>query len=73
MWMFHSRNLSNSISWIHEGALRLVGQNNLSFCKLLDLDNSLTVHHKHLQVLLTEIYKFKTGIAPGIMTSIFKL
>ena len=46
MWMFRSRNLNNKFNQIHEQALRLVYQNNLSFSQLLDLDNSVTVHQK---------------------------
>ena len=73
IWMFHSFSLNNKINRIHERALRLVYQNNLSFSELLDLDNSVTVHQKNLQVLVTEIYKVKNGIAPGIMNDIFEL
>ena len=73
IWMFHSRNLNNKINRIHERALRLVYQNNLSFSELLDLDNSVTVHQKNLQVLVTEIYKVKNGIALEIMKDIFEL
>ena len=73
IWMFHSRNLNNKINRIHERALRLVYHNNLSFSELLDLDNSVTVHQKNLQVLVTEIYKVKNGIAPEIMKDIFEL
>ena len=73
IWMFQSRNLNNKINRIHEGAHRLVCQNNLSFSELLDLDNSVTVHQKNLQVLVTEIYKVKNGIAPEIMKDIFEL
>ena len=43
IWMFHSRNINNKIIRIHERALRLVYQNNLSFSELLDLDHSITV------------------------------
>ena len=57
IWMFHSRSLNNNIHRIHERALRLVYQNNLSFSELLDLDNSVTVHQKNLKVLMTEVYK----------------
>ena len=71
--MFHSRNLNNKINRIHEWALRLVYQDNLSFSELLNLDNSVTVHQKNLQVLVTEIYKVKNGIAPEIMKDIFEL
>ena len=73
IWMFHSGNLNNKINRIYERALRLVYQNNLSFSELLDLDNSVTVHQKNLQVLVTEIYKVKNGIAPEIMKDIFEL
>ena len=69
----HSRNLNNKINRIHEQALRLVYQNNLNFSELLDLDNSVTLHQKNLQDLMTEIYKVKHGIAPEIMKDIFEL
>ena len=68
--MFH---INNKINRIHEQALRLVYQNNLSLSELLDLDNSVTVYQKNLQVLVTEIYKVKNGIAPEIMKDIFEL
>ena len=58
--MFHDRNLNNKINRIHQR----VYQNNLSFCELLDLGNSVTVHQKYLQVLVTQIYNVKNGIAP---------
>ena len=65
--MVLSRNLNNKINRIHEPALRL----NLSFSELLNLDNSVTVHQKNLQVLLTEIYRVKNGIAPEITNKKF--
>ena len=73
IWMFHSRSLNNKINQIYERALRLVYQNNLSFSELLDLDNSVTVHQKNLQVLVTEICKVKNGISPDIIKNIFEL
>ena len=69
----YSRNLNNKINRIHEQALRLVYQNNLNFSEILDLDNSVTLHQKNLQDLVTEIYKVKHGIAPEIMKDIFEL
>ena len=71
--MFHSRSLNNKINRIHERALRLVYQNNLRFSELFDLDNSVKVHQKNLEVLVIEIYKVKNGIAPDIMNDIFEL
>ena len=68
--MFYSCNLNNKINQIHDRALRLVYQNNLSFSELLDQHNSATVHQKNMQVLVTEIYNVKNGIAPE---TVFKL
>ena len=58
--MFYSCNINNKINRIRERTLRLVDQNNLNFSELLDLDNSVTVHQRNLQVLVTEIYKVKS-------------
>ena len=65
--MFDSRSLNNKINRIHERALRLGFQNNLSFSELLNLGNSVTVHQKNLQGLVTEIYEVKNRITPDIM------
>ena len=41
-------------------SFRLVYQNkNLSFSELLELDNAATIHHRNLQVLVTECFKLK--------------
>ena len=64
--MFHDRHLNNKFNRIHQR----VYQNNLSFCELLDLDNSVTVHQKYLQVLVTQIYNVKNGIAPESLNHI---
>ena len=64
IWMFHSWELNNCINRIHEIALRLVYQDNsLSYAELLEKDNSVTIHLRNLQVLATEIYKLKKGLA----------
>ena len=71
--MFNSRNLNNRINRILERALRLFYWNNLSFSELLELDNSVAVRQKNLQVLVTEIDKVKNGMTPEIMKDSFKL
>ena len=59
IWMFHSRRLNNKINSIHEGALRITYQDNVStFQELLNKDNSVSIHHRKLQVLATECLKF---------------
>ena len=65
--------MNNRINRIHERALRLVYQDNtLSFNELLELDNSVKIHHRNLQVLVTEIFKVKNGLAPEIMKEVFE-
>ena len=51
---------------------RLVYQNNLSFSERLDLDKSVTAHHKNLQVFVTEIFTVKNRVASAIMNEIFE-
>ena len=73
IWTFHSRELNNRINRIHERALRLVYlDNNLPFAELLEEDNSVTIHQRSLQVLTTEIFKLKSGLAPEIMKEVFE-
>ena len=74
IWMFHSRTIEHRINRIHERALRLVydQSHELTFDQLLVKDNSVSIHQKNLQVLATEIFKAKNGIAPTIMAELFQ-
>ena len=73
IWMFHSRTLNNRINQLHERALRLVYKDpNASFQELLDKDKTVTIHHKNLQKLATEMYKVRNGASPEIMQNIFQ-
>ena len=72
-WMFHNRTLNNKINRLHERSLRLVYQDEtLSFQELLDLDNSMTIHHRNLQRLATEMFKIKNNLSPKPIKEIFK-
>ena len=63
--MFHNRTLNNKINRLHERALRLVYKDeNLSFEELLDLDKSVTIHHRNLQRLAIEMFKVKNNLSP---------
>ena len=73
IWMCRSRRINNQINKLHERALRLVyNDKSSSFRELLERDNSVTIHERNIQVLLTEIFKVKSRAAPEIMTEIFK-
>ena len=57
VWMCHSRTLNNKINKLHERALRLVYDDRQStFEELLNIDKSVTNHHRNLQTLATEVY-----------------
>ena len=43
-----------------------------SFKELLERDNSFTIHHKNVQSLAIEIYKFVNGLSPDIMSKVFQ-
>ena len=70
--MFHIRKLNNKINKLHERCLRIVySDNTSSFEELLETDNSVSVHHRNIQVLATELYKIVNGLSPEIMKEVF--
>ena len=72
VWMFHSRILNNKINSLHERALRITyGDRSSSFENLLEKDNSVSIHHRNIQALATEMFKVKNNIAPEIMKELF--
>ena len=74
VWMFHSRTLNNKINKLHERALRLVYKGDkLTFHQLLNMDNSVSIHHRNLQKLAIEIFKVKNNLSPGFMNTLFPL
>ena len=74
VWMFHSREINNRINRIHERALRIAYKDQHStFLELLDKDGAVTIHHRNIQILATEIYKFMHNLSPKIMGEVFKL
>ena len=71
--MCHSRTLNEKINKLHEWALRLVYDDRQStFEEQLTIDKSVTIHHKNLQVLPTELYKVHHGLVPERMNDILK-
>ena len=73
VWMFHSRKLNERINDIHEEALRIVYKDfNSSFQELPIEDNSLNIHHRNLQKLVTENFKVKNGLSPELVNDVFE-
>ena len=74
IWMLHSRTMNNKINRLHERSLRIVYSDQSStFEELLERDKTFSIHHKNIQSLAIEIYKFVNGLSPEIMNSVFNL
>ena len=57
-WMFHSRKLNNKISRLHERYIRIIYNDRLStFEELLNKDNSVSIYHRNVPCLATEMFK----------------
>ena len=64
VWMCLNRTLNNKTNKLHGRASRLVyDDRHLTFEELLNIDKSVAIHHTHLQVLATELYKVHRGLA----------
>ena len=49
--MFHNRSLNHKVIRLHERCLRVIyNDGHSSYDKLLNLDNSVSIHHRNLQV-----------------------
>ena len=60
VWMKHSWTLNIRINGLHKRALSLVCNDlSSSFSELLEIDKSVTIHHRNLQSLAHEIFKVK--------------
>ena len=74
IWILHSRTLNNKINRLHKRALRIVYSDyTSSFNTLLEKDGSFSIHHRNIQSLAFEIYKYLHGLSPAIMGDIIKL
>ena len=70
--MCHSRKTNTGINMLQERRLGLVYNDKRSpFRELLERDNSVTIHQRNIQILLTKKFKVKSESAPEIMTPIF--
>ena len=75
VWMCHSRSLNTQINNIHHRALRIVYRDHTSsFETLLEKSGSISIHHRNIQLLATEIFKTLNNLSPSsIMFEICKL
>ena len=72
IWMFSSQRSNNLNNRIHERSLRVVYDDTSStFQELLQCNKSVTIHHKNIQTLTTEVFNVVNNICPPIMTTFF--
>ena len=66
--MFCSRQTNNMINKIHERALRIVLNDHIRDLEtMLRNINDITIHHRNIQTLITDLFKIKYGFAPPAM------
>ena len=72
VWMLHSRSNNNKIKHLHERCLRIVYQDKQSFYEnLLVKDDTVSMHHRNIQALATEMYKIENDLSTEILSNIF--
>ena len=70
--MLSERGLNNKINHLHEKALRIAYKDEFSdFKALLEKDNTVTIHVRNIQLLMTEIFKTQHSLNPIFMKEIF--
>ena len=72
VWMFHGREVNQTINRLHERILRIVYNDyGSTFEHLLVKDGYCTVHHSNLQFLSIELYKAVNGLTTNIFSDLF--
>ena len=67
-WMFHTRGFNDKINSLQERVLRVTSEISSSSEDLFK--NSVSIHHRNIQVLATETFKGKNNVAPEITREI---
>ena len=72
IWMFCKKSSMDIINKTHKRALRTVYNDvSLSLPELLALDNASSIHTRHLQILMVEVYKTLHQTNPKLLWDIF--
>ena len=72
IWMFAGKTLINKICKIHHRPLQVVyNEYNKSYQELLQLNNIVSIHERHLQYLALKVFKSLMHLNPEFMWSYF--
>ena len=72
--MCYNRSLNHKINRLHERCLRITYSGKKScFDELLDMDESVSIHHQNIQKLGIELLKVLNGENPQIVNEIFRI
>ena len=74
VWMFSTKDANNKIETLHKRALQIIHSDYdsaLNYEDLLLRDDSVTIHQRNLQFLMTEIFKTIHGLNPSFMKEFF--
>ena len=72
VWMFAGKTSINKICKIHHRTLQVIHDDyQKSSDELLDINNDVNVHQKHLRILALEVFKSITHVNPEFMWSYF--
>ena len=73
IWMFAGKTLINKIFKIHPRTLKVVYDDfNKSYDELIELNNDLSIHQRHLRYLPNEVFKLIMHLNPYFMWSYFE-
>ena len=72
VWMCCNQSYNNCINHLHERALRIVYNGNMSsFEDLLQRNQSVSIHHRNICLLKIELYEARNNISSHRMNELF--
>ena len=71
IWMFCRKNQYLKIQKIHHKALTVVFNSDSGYDELLQMNNEITIHQKHLHALICDVFKRLNESNPEFMWSFF--
>ena len=69
--MFYRKNQFLKVQKIHRKALKVMVNNKVGYGELLHLNNEVSIHQKHIHVLICEVFKSLTNSNPESIWSYF--